>query len=1481
VTLEVYGVNNDDLASGSNSVYVPPPYQVSVTPDATPVVATSGVSNSQVFTVQNTGTADVTFTLTAVCSRVATNCQAPASVAVSHFTSSTVTVNYQAGVNDTGTVKLRATYSTANDSGWVKVTAPPYTTISTDFTNNDNQNLALCANECFAATATIGTVPYFSLGAPRRVVLAYHGDRVSLRPFVYADVSLSTGAPTPLEYWLEMKDSLGVLVRFLNGEQKLRFNAATQPPLRLAGQFDASSYTQTKMYQFTVIVTAQFPNSYLEQITKTIKLMFVNERNSYVARGWTVAGVPRLYVQGDGSALITKGDGSAVYFTNAAGSYGPTGEFSRLSKPLSAIYLWSFPDSTKVWFRNTGQADSIADRFGNTVRFEYDAQLRLTKIYDPIRTYNGGASRSYMALRYNPAGHGLAEIQEPSPTDGGPTGGRLTRITVNSDSTLRTFTDPAGGSTTFGYDVSRRLASVTDRRGGTATFVYASDNSWKLARVDLPSVPIDAGGGATQVLTPSVSYRPWQTVGVPTTATDSVPYTPVRADSVRAEVTDAGGHTTRYTVDRWGQPLKVEEPLGRTTTISRAGVLPVKVVSPAGAADTFAYNGDGLLTYARHAGENARNISYGPFGQVSQLSGTGQPTQTFYIGARGHIDSTKINGGYKRVFYGDSRGRDTLVVDPLNHQTRFHYDSRFGHLDSTLAPGNRYAVVRFDGYGRDSIVRASGVPADTTFYDILNRVRRAVSGADGRATIFGYDSLFLTRVQDPKGQVFRREFNALGWVTRRYDPADTLNRYISHRYNLDGLLTSSTNRRGQRIDLAYDVLHRVLSKTGANVVADYFAYDTVGRRTVGWNAVSRDSIFTSATGWVDSAVTTLAGRRFRRHYRPTALHQLDSIGISTTAPIAFAARRNFWNPGTGVLDSLKVNGRVIKLGWNGELLPATVTFPINLQNTATFTAIHAVGGLSFNSTAIGAVLDRGYGQDSLGRMTQEHRPDGPDQLHRVFTFNGLGELRRLARSRTSECVRPPGMSEGEYAEICNVPETAVNMASWHEYDLAGNMVKTVDTTFHEDGSFEGDSTFASYLPGNRLSAWGSVSYSVDEDGNRTAKIGGPTPITYHWTADGLMDSVRAGTVKLAYDYDAFGRLVRRSRDGVVERHFLWDQDDLLAELNGTGSARIGEYAYYPGVDGPVALIAGGDTGLVRYYHRDAIGNVIGLFSNNSAVSQVLEYDPWGSLEGITGTLADTNRLRWKGLVWEGDSTRLYYARARWYDPESRRFMSEDPVGSPGAANMYTFGGNDPVNYSDPTGREMWCAYLVTYYFIGAQLVGIEVSAPLFCWGEPRHGEDEWTSTIQSGPCTVMTFLGPAIVDARVAQALVNATAKAWKAGYRGDINDSFRTDDEQEAEFVAGRTPLRAGESPHQAGTTVDMDWRSVPEPQREALHRAMNAYRFAHTYEGRHHFEHSMTRNSRAVMNGMIQQGRAALAQVGGNKAGLPTCPPANPLAQ
>ena len=217
----------------------------------------------------------------------------------------------------------------------------------------------------------------------------------------------------------------------------------------------------------------------------------------------------------------------------------------------------------------------------------------------------------------------------------------------------------------------------------------------------------------------------------------------------------------------------------------------------------------------------------------------------------------------------------------------------------------------------------------------------------------------------------------------------------------------------------------------------------------------------------------------------------------------------------------------------------------------------------------------------------------------------------------------------------------------------------------------------------------NCSYKTDAEGNVVRRYGAlcAAPLdTLLWTVEGQLDSLKIGSTGVKFLYDAFGRLTGKRVNGAVQAYFLWDGDQLLAQLTSAGTAVVTEYSYYPGLDQPHALIkqpAGS-----RFYARlDGLGNVIALTNEANQVRRTYTYDYWGKSTGGTDTegFSGADRARWKGALWLGAEADLYYMRNRWYEPATGRFLSEDPIGLQGGINPAVFAGNDPINGADPFG----------------------------------------------------------------------------------------------------------------------------------------------------------------------------------------------------
>jgi RHS repeat-associated protein len=153
----------------------------------------------------------------------------------------------------------------------------------------------------------------------------------------------------------------------------------------------------------------------------------------------------------------------------------------------------------------------------------------------------------------------------------------------------------------------------------------------------------------------------------------------------------------------------------------------------------------------------------------------------------------------------------------------------------------------------------------------------------------------------------------------------------------------------------------------------------------------------------------------------------------------------------------------------------------------------------------------------------------------------------------------------------------------------------------------------------------------------------------------------------------------------VVTDYQWDDDQVVAERDGSGII-VAEYAFYPGLDQPHSVTTSAGTFVMA---RETPGNVIGLMPQSSnAVSAQYAYKPFGEMVRNDQTV--TNSLRFQSRPYDSE-TGLYYFRARYYDPELGRFISEDPIGPEAGVNAYAFEGNNPINRADPSGLEWRCA----------------------------------------------------------------------------------------------------------------------------------------------------------------------------------------------
>ena len=155
-------------------------------------------------------------------------------------------------------------------------------------------------------------------------------------------------------------------------------------------------------------------------------------------------------------------------------------------------------------------------------------------------------------------------------------------------------------------------------------------------------------------------------------------------------------------------------------------------------------------------------------------------------------------------------------------------------------------------------------------------------------------------------------------------------------------------------------------------------------------------------------------------------------------------------------------------------------------------------------------------------------------------------------------------------------------------------------------------------------------------------------------------------------------------------YYVHDGVNIVADLD-ENKELLRSYTYTPGYDNIISMTTYGDSETNTYFYiRSHNNSVVALVDEAGSVAESYEYGAYGktTVFDVNGNELEQsalgNRYTFQGreIDW---STGLYNFRARWYDQETGRWLSKDPIGINGGLNQYVFCGNNPVMFVDPEG----------------------------------------------------------------------------------------------------------------------------------------------------------------------------------------------------
>jgi RHS repeat-associated protein len=681
-----------------------------------------------------------------------------------------------------------------------------------------------------------------------------------------------------------------------------------------------------------------------------------------------------------------------------------------------------------------------------------------------------------------------------------------------------------------------------------------------------------------------------------------------------------------------------------TTTLTNTLGRPVLVKHGDGNFQLYSYDSGENQIYSQDENGFGTNNTYDALNRLWTQTLPGGAATTFVYDAAGNVLQRQMPGGLTwNATYDNASRKLTEQLNGINNAITRNFT--YSYYQS----GSNVGLLQTTGDPR-------GVNFTTTYDDFLRPLTVTASGSQAKqnqTTTYGYDT--LSRLKSIAQSYTSPSTGSSTLVQRSYDGYGHIS---TETVSIDGTVQNQWNQgwdgAGNRSSLA-----STLAPQGSGA-----------------------GLSTSYTYWADGLPrqTTAAGGSYVFNYDKNAL---------------LSSRSNGWR--TQTISSRDPLGRVLAeqdTVSGGTPLSETQTWYQRSQRSS-YTANWSGTGV-WNET-------RNYSYNGRGQLYQES--DAPsagayaDYLYR-FDFDlgvsgsGLG-VRTIAMRRSSANdygTWQPGSWVTDDPALFNWVSQrgsdAFQRPTSDEQALTTNLFYPNSRTYDAIGQITWRSTWTSDATQNpqQTLTWDSFGRLVTV-GQRDGSNNG-----FDWSAV----------------YDGLGRRLRTVQQNVVggaasgtplTLDSYYDPQVEFLELgvaaNGTRTWKVygpdlnGRYGGLQGIGGLEAMIDE-TSGTVTPVVNDVFGNVVGTISGGAMTWNTVRVGSYGVLPGSSAPVLDgTSVSLAQATLWRGhriDPAGLYYLGARYYEPNSGRFLSADPLGHGSSMSLYDYASGDPVNGVDPDGR---------------------------------------------------------------------------------------------------------------------------------------------------------------------------------------------------
>ncbi|VWC43313.1 YD repeat-containing protein [Burkholderia lata] len=751
------------------------------------------------------------------------------------------------------------------------------------------------------------------------------------------------------------------------------------------------------------------------------------------------------------------------------------------------------------------------------------------------------------------------------------------------------------------------------------------------------------------------------------------------------KISDAEGGLWLRDYDTRGRLTEAIDPLGNKTEYAYNLMgLPIGITDASGKTKQLEYNASGQLTRYVDCSAKASEWVYDARGQLVQFTdAAGQVTR--YRHEAGQLVAIRYPDDTEEHFERDAEGRLLGHRDALGRTTTWDY-TEAGLLAKRVDAAGQSLRYQWDKLGQLTALRNENGRDAEFHYDPVGRLL-VETGFDGATTHYQYEEATGTLARAIDGQrITAYTFDPMGRLTERRA----------------ALQTGDAVPREQ------------------NWRIETFAYDRNGNLALASNADSRLQWFHDP-----------AGNLVREHQHYTRLgqplvgvwqHEYDALNQRIVTVRPDGHRVSWLTYGSGHLLALQLDEREL-VSYERDDLHREVA---RLQ---------------------GNRLLQTQQWDSMGRLSEQvlaHETKGPvgqtaggsRLLVRRYRYDASGQLTDINDTRRGQLAY-------RYDPVGRLLEAQSRLGhETFDFDPASNLIDPAEQREAERQRMPRIKALD-----NLLKQYAGTHYQYDARGNLTQRWYNGKESRFTWDLFDRLTHYEDDHLKVDYTYDALGRrLSKHSQAHYEERReagphwnraervkrnrelqcgftlYGWDGDTLaweskIADEGGFG-ARTTHYVYEPGSFVPVAqavreeaieLLDQPEYGdyyrqdedplwgppplappinSLAWYQCDHLGTPQELTDEHSEIAWSAEYRAWGVAQEVirkaSGKALIANPIRFQGQYYDHESG-LHYNRHRYYDYDTGRYLSPDPLGLGGGINVYAYAGGNPVAYYDPLG----------------------------------------------------------------------------------------------------------------------------------------------------------------------------------------------------